>query len=93
MKRDQELKVANLKELMLKMSQKLKKVSEWKPLISKDTKKIKKWMNRVLEKENQEEQDLINSIMRSSSEGSRNDGIDNLMSNRNDSFESIQYLG
>ena len=84
--------MANLKELMLKMSQKLKKVSEWKPLISKDTKKIKKWMNRVLEKENQEEQDLINSIMRSSSEGSRNDGIENIISNRNDSLESIQFI-
>lgn len=55
LKHDQELKVANLKETVLKISQKLKKVSEWKPLISKDTKKIKKWMNRVLEKENQEE--------------------------------------
>ena len=55
LKKQQELQVANLKELMLKMSQKLKKVSEWKPLISKDTKKLKKQMKHILEKEEKEE--------------------------------------
>ena len=81
LKKDNELKAAKMNELILKLSQKLKKVQEWKPLISKDTKKLKKWMNKVLEKENQEDQDLINSIMRSSSEGSRNDNLENFRTN------------
>ena len=58
--------LAKLKELMLKLSQKLKIISEWKLEVGKDVPKIKKKMKIIFDEREKAEADLLNSIWRSS---------------------------
>lgn len=58
--------LVKLKELMLKLSQKLKIISEWKLEVGKDVPKIKKKMKIIFDEREKAEADLLNSIWRSS---------------------------
>ena len=58
-----------MKELVLKLSTKFKKVSEWKLEAQKDIPKLKKKMKIIFDEREKIENDLINSIMRSSDDG------------------------
>ena len=51
---------------MLKLSQKLKIISEWKLEVGKDVPKIKKKMKIIFDEREKAEADLLNSIWRSS---------------------------
>ena len=51
---------------MLKLSQKLRTLSEWKLEVGKDIPKLKKKMKIIFEEREKAEADLLNSIWRSS---------------------------
>ena len=60
-----------LKELLLKLSQKLKTISEWKLEVGKDVPKLKKKMKIIFDEREKAEAELLDSIWRSSQDSAR----------------------